>query len=122
MAWAETFSYTCKDVSKAEIRSPAVPHVKPGCKRTKLDHPWTGCTLVYWAHFPLRLWEQVHLGHHGSVYEVGRCIPIPDQGAETMVTTLVYDFISHFGAPLELHIVQGRNFESALFKNVCQLL
>ncbi len=39
--------------------------------------------------------------------------PVPDQGAET---------ISRFGAPLELHTDQGRNFESSLFRNVCSLL
>lgn len=47
--------------------------------------------------------------------------PVKDQGAETMAKTLVNDFISRFGAPLELHMDQGRNFESALFKNICQL-
>ncbi len=38
--------------------------------------------------------------------------PVPDQGAETTAKTLVYEFISRFGAPLELHTDQGRNFES----------
>ncbi|KAI3369367.1 hypothetical protein L3Q82_007468 [Scortum barcoo] len=48
-------------------------------------------------------------------------LPIPDQGAETMAKTLVNHFIACFGAPLELHTDQGRNFESELFKNICQL-
>uniref|UniRef100_A0A146QJK2 Pol polyprotein n=1 Tax=Fundulus heteroclitus TaxID=8078 RepID=A0A146QJK2_FUNHE len=48
--------------------------------------------------------------------------PIPDQGAETTAKKLVYDFIARFGAPLELHTDQGRNFESSLFRNVCRLL
>lgn len=48
--------------------------------------------------------------------------PIPDQGAETTAKKLVYEFIARFGAPLELHTDQGRNFESSLFKNVCKLL
>lgn len=47
--------------------------------------------------------------------------PITDQGAETTAKTLVNDFISRFGAPLELHTDQGRNFERVLFKNICQL-
>ncbi|XP_038154197.1 uncharacterized protein LOC119791901 [Cyprinodon tularosa] len=47
---------------------------------------------------------------------------VPDQGAETTARRLVYDFISRFGCPLELHSDQGRNFESTLFKTVCQLL
>lgn len=48
--------------------------------------------------------------------------PVPDQGAETAARRLVYDFIARFGAPLELHTDQGRNFESALFQSVCKLL
>ncbi|KAI7811653.1 hypothetical protein IRJ41_008241 [Triplophysa rosa] len=48
--------------------------------------------------------------------------PVPDQGAETTAKTLVYEFISRFGAPLELHTDQGRNFESTLFRNACSLL
>ncbi len=48
--------------------------------------------------------------------------PVPDQGAETTAKTLVYEFISRFGAPLELHTDQGQNFESSLFRNVCSLL
>lgn len=47
---------------------------------------------------------------------------VPDQGAETTARRLVYEFISRFGCPLELHSDQGRNFESTLFKTVCQLL
>ncbi len=48
--------------------------------------------------------------------------PIPEQGAETTAKRLVFDFISSFGVPLEIHTNQGRNFESSLFKEVCRLL
>ena len=48
--------------------------------------------------------------------------PLPNQGAEITAHTLVHEFISKFGVPLELHSDQGRNFESELFTNVCQLL
>ncbi len=34
--------------------------------------------------------------------------PVPDQGAETTAKTLVYEFISRFGVPLELHTDQGQ--------------
>lgn len=47
--------------------------------------------------------------------------PIPGQGAETTAKKLVKDFMSRFGAPLELHTEQGCNFEIALFKSICQL-
>ncbi|XP_023205547.1 uncharacterized protein LOC106700194 [Xiphophorus maculatus] len=47
--------------------------------------------------------------------------PVPDQGAETTARMLVNNFLARFGAPLELHTDQGRNFESVLFKKICQL-
>uniref|UniRef100_A0AAR2LQ50 Gypsy retrotransposon integrase-like protein 1 n=1 Tax=Pygocentrus nattereri TaxID=42514 RepID=A0AAR2LQ50_PYGNA len=49
-------------------------------------------------------------------------LPVPDQGAETTAKKLVHEFVTRFGAPLELHTDQGSNFESLLFKNVCKLL
>ena len=48
--------------------------------------------------------------------------PLPNQRAETVAQKVVMDFICRFGAPLELHTDQGRNFESTLFGEVCKLL
>ena len=48
--------------------------------------------------------------------------PMPDQQAETTAHKLVNEFISRFGIPLEIHSDQGRNFESQLFQEVCNLL
>jgi hypothetical protein len=47
---------------------------------------------------------------------------LPDQQAETVARKLVHDFISRFGVPLQIHSDQGRNFESSLFAEVCNLL
>ena len=47
---------------------------------------------------------------------------IPDQTAETVAGKIVNEFISRFGAPLELHSDQGRNYTSDLFKQMCSLL
>lgn len=46
---------------------------------------------------------------------------IPDQEATTIARVLVEGMFSRFGAPLELHSDQGRNFESAVFAEVCRL-
>ena len=47
---------------------------------------------------------------------------LPSQHAEVIVEKLVHEFIARFGSPLEIHSDQGRNVESALFKEVLKLL
>ncbi|XP_045482836.1 uncharacterized protein LOC123686668 [Harmonia axyridis] len=47
---------------------------------------------------------------------------IRNQEAATVAEVLIKEMFSRFGVPLELHSDQGRNFESDLFKNVCELL
>ena len=48
--------------------------------------------------------------------------PLPNQEAVTVAEVLVTEFVSRFGVPLELHSDQGRNFESAVFGEMCNLL
>ena len=50
------------------------------------------------------------------------CYALSDQTAERFARTLVSEFIVRFRCPLELHSDQGRNFESRMFKEVCDLL
>ena len=47
---------------------------------------------------------------------------LPNQTAEVTAQTLVNEFISRSGCPLEIHTDQGRNFESDIFKELCHLL
>ena len=47
---------------------------------------------------------------------------IPEFSAKTVAKKIVYEFISRFGAPLELHSDQGRNYEAQLFKDICEML
>ena len=48
--------------------------------------------------------------------------PIPLMEASTVAKVFVNEFVACLGAPKTLHTDQGRNFESALMKKVCQLL
>ena len=48
--------------------------------------------------------------------------PLPNQEAKTVADKLINEVICRFGVPLIIHSDQGRNFESALFAEVCQLL
>lgn len=48
--------------------------------------------------------------------------PLPNHEAATVAEVLVCEFFARFGIPGELHSDQGREFESAVFKECCQLL
>lgn len=47
---------------------------------------------------------------------------IPDQKATTVATEFVNQFVCRFGVPSVLHSDQGRNFESAVFREMCSVL
>lgn len=49
-------------------------------------------------------------------------MPMKDQTAETCAQHFVTDFVCRLGIPEQLHSDQGRQFESALFQAMCQLL
>ena len=48
--------------------------------------------------------------------------PLPNMEAVTVANKLVNEYIARYGVPLEIHSDQGRQFESGLFSEVCQLL
>jgi hypothetical protein len=47
---------------------------------------------------------------------------MPDQTAVTVALIVVNEFVSRFGVPDQMHSDQGRNFESAVFQQMCELL
>ena len=49
-------------------------------------------------------------------------VTIPNQESVTVSKAFIDNFICKFGAPLQLHSDQGRNFESELFKEICSHL
>ena len=47
---------------------------------------------------------------------------IPNIEARTVARTLMEGFISRYGTPTEIHSDQGRQFEAAVFQELCELL
>ena len=47
-------------------------------------------------------------------------VPVPDQTAKTVVKVLIEEWISRYGAPHQLHADQGRSFEAAVVKELCE--
>jgi transposase InsO family protein len=50
------------------------------------------------------------------------CFPLPDQCAERVAKTMLDEFFTRMGYPLEIHSDQGRNFTSHIFETLCKLL
>ena len=48
--------------------------------------------------------------------------PMPNMETKTIVDNFVLNFICRFGVPKQIHTDQGRQFESALFKELCNKL
>ena len=48
--------------------------------------------------------------------------PIPNQEATTVAKKLVDELFCRFGVPEQLHSDQGRQFESSLLQEICQIL
>ena len=47
---------------------------------------------------------------------------VQDQTATTCATIILNEVIARFGCPLDAHTDQGRNFESAIFADLCRML
>ncbi|KAG0710710.1 Gag-Pol polyprotein [Chionoecetes opilio] len=47
---------------------------------------------------------------------------LPNHEATTIAGALVNNFFTRFGVPQELHSDQGREFESGVFRECCQLM
>lgn len=59
------------------------------------------------------------IGHHFTRWM--EAYPLPHQKAEQVAEKLIFEFMSRFGTPLEIHTDQGRNFEGEIFTHVCKL-
>jgi hypothetical protein len=49
-------------------------------------------------------------------------VPMPDERAETVAGLLVEHVVCRLGVPMQIHSDQGRQFESAVFQQMCGLL
>ena len=48
-------------------------------------------------------------------------IPLPDEEASTIARALLDRVFSSFGLPEQIHSDQGRNFESKLVHDICEI-
>ena len=46
---------------------------------------------------------------------------IPNQEGNTLLNVFVNNWVYRYGVPIELHFDHGRNFDSAVFKEMCEV-
>ncbi|CAG2221022.1 unnamed protein product [Mytilus edulis] len=71
-------------------------------------------------------WDRLEM-HGGvlyrrSVFKWTEAIALPNQESSTICTAFIDHFVTKFGAPLQLHSDQGRNFQADIFQRMCNLL
>lgn len=121
--------YKMNETIKAYVQACAV------CNKNKKPTRKAKCPLSqYHAGVPL---ERVHIDFMGPLPETlegntnilvmvdqftkwVEIIPLPSQTAEETARALVDQVFTRIGCPLTIHSDQGRNFESSLFKSICE--
>ena len=107
------------------------------CNKNKKPSRHARCNLTrYHAGFPM---ERVHMDFLGPLPVTKNnnsyilvmvdqftkwveCIALPSQTAEVTAQAAVNEFFSRFGYPFQIFTDQGSNFESNLFKDLCEKL
>ena len=107
------------------------------CNRNKKPNRKAKCKLTsYHAGAPM---ERVHLDFLGPLPVTKNnnayvlmivdqftkwveCIPLSNQSAEETAKAAVNEFFARFGVPFQIFTDRGTNFESALFKQLCETL
>ena len=109
------------DVCAATKKPYKMPKAPMGHLRT--GAPWDMVATDFIGPFPVtprgNRYIMVLTDHFTKYVEV---IPTPDQSAEVCAAKVVNEFIARWGCPLSIHSDQGRNFESKIYQEMCQLL
>ena len=66
-------------------------------------------------------WVSVHLSCNGPLHKICSRHAYQLRTAKTTATAFFTEFVVHYGLPKRIHSDQGANFESELFKHLCQM-
>ncbi|XP_014663638.1 PREDICTED: uncharacterized protein LOC106806274 [Priapulus caudatus] len=80
-------------------------NVKPSKRQANREHPGTRKLFAHWK----------------QILEEDDAIPLKDQTAKKVARTMVKEWFVHYGVPLKIHSDQGRNFESSLIHELCNI-
>ena len=86
-------------------------------------YPFERIAIVILGEFPITEKSNKYIMVIGDYFtKWTEWFPMPNMEAVTVVKILVIEVIARFGIPHQIHSGQGKQFESILFKELCQLL
>jgi len=96
---------------------------KHQCASTRLVHPLERVAIDIMGPLPASASGNKYLLVIGDYFtKFVHSIPMKNQDAETVARTFVDHFVTLFGVPRQVHTDQGANFESNLFRKICNIL
>ena len=113
----------CKAYDVCESRKSPIPKSKAPLVQDQQSFPLENVAIDIMGPLPI--------SSRGNRYLVVICdyftkwtevFPVPDIRTETVTTVLVDGFFCRYGVPYQLHSDRGAQFESKLFRQMCELL
>ena len=117
------FSYWCRICSACGSRKMPYRHAKAPMRQYNVGYPMERIGVDICGPYPISKKGNKYLMVVSCYFTKWvDAIPLKTQEARYVASKLVNKFIPIFGVPLQLHTDLGRNFESKVFQEVCQLL
>ena len=113
----------CKKCTECQQRKPPAHKNKANLGSYIMGAPMERISLDIMGPFPRSTSGKKYvlvLGDHFTKWM--EAYPIPNMEATTVAQKFVYEFVSRFGVPLQIHTDQGTQFQSQLFEQICNLM
>ena len=113
----------CKKCTECQQRKPPAHKNKANLGSYIMGAPMERISLDIMGPFPRSTSGKKYvlvLGDHFTKWM--ETYPIPNMEETTVAQKFVYEFVSRFGVPLQIHTDQGTQFQSQLLEQICSLL
>ena len=111
----------CRNCERCTVSKAPTPTVRPTMGSLLADRPLDILALDFTVLEKATDGRENVLVMTDVFSKFSQAVPCRDQKASTVAQVLVREWFQKFGVPRRIHSDQGRNFESQLVKDLCQL-
>ena len=113
----------CKRCDRCGSRKAITPTRRAPLLTSRVGYPMERVAMDVLGPLPVSNRNNKYIVIIGDYYTKWvEVFPLPNQEAKTVARVFFDEFVCRFGTPTFLHTDKGRNWESALFKELCLLL